>query len=267
MAPRIAATVLLAIAAAAILSLVSGAPWLGVALPGGLPLGNALAAVGLCAAAGAAVRLSRRGTRLRVAATASLASAAAWLPVSVALAGNLALDFNNGRGMAWMIASAAVLIAILCTLLWALGAALLAQARPIPGQRRRRLATTSVNRNKAMARMEKCSPLLLAVASMGILPPAAAAESGIEIHFIDSAQAVARWADDCIAGGEFAAIATRSAGFADGRERAQGAGRCDSIGDRLVSERMAREPKFDLAAMSAADSAEFLPPVAARTTR
>lgn len=78
---------LLAIAVAAVLSLVFGASYLEAALPGGLPLGNALAALGLCAMAGAAVTLSVRRTALRAVSLASLAAAVAWLPASVVLAG------------------------------------------------------------------------------------------------------------------------------------------------------------------------------------
>ncbi|HEY8586880.1 MAG TPA: hypothetical protein VIL60_09160 [Rhodanobacter sp.] len=58
---------LLAIAASAVWSLASGAPYRGSMLPGGLPLVNALAALGLCAAAGTAVRLRIPGTGTRVA--------------------------------------------------------------------------------------------------------------------------------------------------------------------------------------------------------
>jgi hypothetical protein len=53
--------------------------------------------------------------------------------------------------------------------------------------------------------------LLAALASFAAIAPASAAQPGLELHFIDSAQAVASWASDCIDGGEFAAIAARSA--------------------------------------------------------
>lgn len=120
---------LLAIAVAAVLSLVFGASYLEAALPGGLPLGNALAALGLCAMAGAAVTLSVRRTALRAVSLASLAAAVAWLPASVVFAGNLALNFVSGRGEAWLALSAVVVVGVLCSLLWALAGSLLAKYR------------------------------------------------------------------------------------------------------------------------------------------
>ncbi len=98
---------LLACAACALGSLTTGAPWLETGLPGGLPLGNALAALGLCAIAGAAVTIASPGW-VRLAAIASLVAAAAWLPVSIALAGNLALVFSGPRGDVWLAWSAGV---------------------------------------------------------------------------------------------------------------------------------------------------------------
>lgn len=107
---------LLAVATLAVLSLASGADYLGAALPGGLPLGNALAALGLCATAGAAVRLSATGSALRVATWASLVSALIWLPASITLAGNLTLTFSGWRGAAWLTFSLVVVAAVLCAL-------------------------------------------------------------------------------------------------------------------------------------------------------
>jgi hypothetical protein len=121
--------VLLAVAAFAVVSLAIGAAYLETMLPGGLPLGNALTALGLCAAAGAAVGLSTRGTVLHVASLVSLLAAAVWLPASVALAGNLALNFGGGRGLAWVVLSLAVFVGVLSTLLWALVASVLATRR------------------------------------------------------------------------------------------------------------------------------------------
>ena len=118
--PRIVVALLLVIAAFAVLSLVSGASYLETMLPGGLPLGNALTAIGLCAAAGSAVGLSARGTALRLVSVASLIGAAAWLPVSIALAGNLTLNFHGGRGDVWLVLSAVIAAAVLCALGWAL---------------------------------------------------------------------------------------------------------------------------------------------------
>src|SRR5262245_51102101 len=107
------AVALLAIAAFAVVSLRSGATYLEAVLPGGLPFGNALTALGLCAAAGVAVVLSARGTMLRAVSLTSLIAAAAWLPASVALAGNLALNFGNGRGLVWVVFSLAVVGVVL----------------------------------------------------------------------------------------------------------------------------------------------------------
>jgi hypothetical protein len=123
------AAALMAFAAFTALSLVLGAPYLETRLPGGLPLGNALAGLGLCAMAGAAVVLSARGTALRIASLASLVGAALWLPASVALAGNLELNFGGGRGSVWLALSLAVVANVGCTLFWALVASVLARIR------------------------------------------------------------------------------------------------------------------------------------------
>ncbi len=120
---------LLAVAVFAILSLAFGAPYLEAMLPGGLPLGNVLAALSLCSVAGAAVGLSARGTALRAVALASLLAAVVWLPASIVLAGNLTLNFGGGRGAAWLVLSLAVVVGVFCTLLWALAASLLAKRR------------------------------------------------------------------------------------------------------------------------------------------
>lgn len=118
------APALLAIAAFALGSLLSGAPWLEATLPGGLPAGNALAALALCALAGAAVAMGRRGTAPWTLSVAALAAASAWLPLSIVLAGNLALNFDDGRGDAWVLLSLVVLALVLCSLVCALVAAL-----------------------------------------------------------------------------------------------------------------------------------------------
>lgn len=120
---------LLLTAAFAVASLASGAAFLDAPLPGGLPLGNALAALGLCAAAGAAIGLGGAGTLRRAVAIAALLSAAAWLPTSVMLAGNLALNFGGGRGQAWMAISLATVLLVAISLAWAVIAALLSLCR------------------------------------------------------------------------------------------------------------------------------------------
>ena len=120
---------LLLIAAFALLSLVSGATYLETMLPGGLPIGNALTAIGLCAAAGASVALSARRTAIRLLSVISLVGAVGWLPASIALAGNLTLNFHEGRGGAWLALSVAIAAAVLCALCWALAISLLSKYR------------------------------------------------------------------------------------------------------------------------------------------
>jgi hypothetical protein len=127
--PRIVVALLLVVAAFAVLSLVSGASYLETSLPFGLPVGNALTAIGLCAAAASAVGLSARRTALRLVSVASLIGAAAWLPVSIALAGNLTLNFYGDRGGVWLVFSAVIAAAVLYALGWALFATLLARYR------------------------------------------------------------------------------------------------------------------------------------------
>ena len=100
---------LLALGVFAIGSLVTGAPYLETALPGGLPLGNAITALGLCAIAGSGAVIARRGVVRRIA-LATLIVAMAWLPVSIAMAGNLALVFSHGHGDAWIAWSAGAVI-------------------------------------------------------------------------------------------------------------------------------------------------------------
>lgn len=120
-----AVAVLLLIAAAiAMACLVSGADFLEWLLPGALPLGNAIAAALLCALAGAALALSRHGTVLRTVTLVSFFAAVGWLPVSIALAGNAALNFHDGHGRAWLIMSAVVAGGAMYVLAWALLAAL-----------------------------------------------------------------------------------------------------------------------------------------------
>ncbi len=126
MPKKLAVALLLGAAAFALFALMSGTDWLGDELPGGLPLGNAMAAAGLCAVAGVAVALSQPSTALRIVSLCVLAAAAVWLPASIALAGNAALNFANGRGSVWWVFSLAVAIAATTSLAWAGIAALFA---------------------------------------------------------------------------------------------------------------------------------------------
>lgn len=85
-----------------------------------------MTAIGLCAAAGAAVGLSTKGTALRLASLVALCGAVAWLPVSILLAGNLELSFSGDRGLVWMVFSLMVLLDVVSALAWALIASLIA---------------------------------------------------------------------------------------------------------------------------------------------
>lgn len=115
---RVTAVVLLAIAVASIASLLSGAAWLGTVLPGGLPAGNAVAALGLVSVAGIPALLAVPGSSFRLTSRVVLGVAAGWLPASIALAGNLALNFTGWRGSAWLASSLVIHLAALCTLAW-----------------------------------------------------------------------------------------------------------------------------------------------------
>ncbi|MCW5566787.1 MAG: hypothetical protein KIS84_00985 [Dokdonella sp.] len=105
-------------------SLVSGAGYLELLLPGGLPVGNALAATGLCALAAAALQLSTPGSTCRRVAQGAVLAAILWLPVSVALAGNLALNFSANRGSAWLVLSLLTAVVVLGSLAWSVITAL-----------------------------------------------------------------------------------------------------------------------------------------------
>jgi len=111
---------LLAIVALSFIALASGASYLETPLPGGIPLGNALAAVGLCGLPGLARLLSPPDTVVRKASLISFLAAAAWLPVSIALAGNLELSFGGGRGTAWVAITLGTMLASVTCLVWAL---------------------------------------------------------------------------------------------------------------------------------------------------
>lgn len=71
-------------------------------LPGGLPVGNLLASITFAAWPAAAVLIARTGSLARRFAIAALALALGWLPASLLLAGNLALNFEGTRGTLWM---------------------------------------------------------------------------------------------------------------------------------------------------------------------
>lgn len=110
--------VLLAATALVVLALVMGAPLLLWDLPGGLPLGTALAALGLCAPAAAAVLLSPPGSMDRRLAQVALVAGIAWLPVSVLLAGNLRLNFTGDRGFTWLVLTGTTALLVILALAW-----------------------------------------------------------------------------------------------------------------------------------------------------
>jgi hypothetical protein len=107
-------------AALAIGLLLSGWSDLETRLPGGLPVGNALSAAAVILAAWAAALLTRRGTVLYRLCVAALGLAILWLPVSIAIAGNLDLNFRRSTGPAWFAFTALTLLASFGALLAAL---------------------------------------------------------------------------------------------------------------------------------------------------
>jgi hypothetical protein len=114
---------------ASIAALLAGGTLLEAALPGGLPLGNLVTACTLCAPAGAAVGLSPPKTLVRYFSLASLVAACAWLPISIALAGNLSLNFEGARGEMWFLFTFVAFVAVYCSLAWALVVRLLIRFR------------------------------------------------------------------------------------------------------------------------------------------
>ena len=89
---------LLAVTGFAAWSLLTAQPLLHWMIPGGLPFGNLLTAMGLSAMAGIGVLLSHRTVWLQLASRVTLCATLLWLPVSVALAGNLTLSFSGDNG-------------------------------------------------------------------------------------------------------------------------------------------------------------------------
>ena len=101
---------MIALAFLAVVLLVAGWGGLEARLPGGLPVGNLLSALSMILAAGAAVVLSHRQTWVRRYAVAALLLATAWLPLSIALAGNADLNFNEDTATAWFALTATTLV-------------------------------------------------------------------------------------------------------------------------------------------------------------
>ena len=114
---------------ASIAALLAGGALLEIPLPGGLPLGNLVTACTLCAPAGVAVGLGPPKTLVRYFSLASLAAACAWLPASIALAGNLSLNFEGANGEMWLVLTLVTFVAVYCSLAWALIVRLLIRFR------------------------------------------------------------------------------------------------------------------------------------------
>lgn len=111
------ATVLLLIAAVSIYAILSGADYLSTLLPGGLPLGNVLAATVFLGLSGAAYLLAKQRKVLGRIAAIVLAASILWLPVSIALARNASLNFAGWNGTLWFLFTVGLLFAAIGTLL------------------------------------------------------------------------------------------------------------------------------------------------------
>lgn len=126
---RLAIASLAATAVVSMAMLMSGTSYLEYPLPGGLPVGNALSAIGLASIAAIPVALSTPDSTLRTVALVTLAASATWLPLSIALAGNLSLNFSGVRGSIWLGFNLAITIAVMGTLTWSLVSFLVARRR------------------------------------------------------------------------------------------------------------------------------------------
>jgi len=87
---------------------------------GGLPILNAITAIGLCTASAAAIRLSPSGSIHEALSVAALIAAVLWLPLSIGLAGNLRLNFSGVRGDTWIWMNLFTFPVVLITFVWAL---------------------------------------------------------------------------------------------------------------------------------------------------
>lgn len=114
----LAVVALLAVAAFAIASLALGAGYLDSAIFGVFPFGNILAALALSALAGVALLAPHTASTRRFA-SVIFAAALAWLPISVWLAGNVALNFSGNRGTVWLAFTTGVALLVLASLLFA----------------------------------------------------------------------------------------------------------------------------------------------------
>ncbi len=117
------AAALLLVAASSLFAILSGADYLSVMLPGGLPLGNVLAALVFLGMSGAGYLLAKERRVLGRIAAIVLAGSVLWLPVSVALARNASLNFAGWNGTLWFLFTVGLFFAALGVLLFAAGTA------------------------------------------------------------------------------------------------------------------------------------------------
>jgi len=100
----------------------------------GLPILNAITAIGLCTASAAAIRLSPRGSIHEALSVAALIASILWLPLSIGLAGNLMLNFSGAQGDRWIWMNIFTFPIVLITFVWALLRAVLTQVRSRNGK-------------------------------------------------------------------------------------------------------------------------------------
>ena len=117
------AAALLLVAASSLFAILSGADYLSAMLPGGLPVGNVLAALVFLGMSGAGYLLAKERKVLGRIAAIVLAASVLWLPVSIALARNPSLNFAGWNGTLWFLFTVGLFFAALGVLLFAAGAA------------------------------------------------------------------------------------------------------------------------------------------------
>ncbi len=115
------AAALLLVAASSLFAILSGADYLSVMLPGGLPLGNVLASLVFLGMSGAGYLLAKERKVLGRIAAIVLAGSVLWLPVSVALARNASLNFAGWNGTLWFLFTIGLFFAAIGVLMVAVG--------------------------------------------------------------------------------------------------------------------------------------------------
>ena len=117
--------------AAALLLVFGPVAWNEAPLPGGLPVGNALTVVVLVNASMAGWLYSAPGTLLRLLSTVAVSVAVGWMPVSIAISGNLANTFSGDDAafMLWFRFTAVAAVLALATLVATLAASIVDRRR------------------------------------------------------------------------------------------------------------------------------------------